>query len=130
MTLPNILKLTDDIKACYFALVSGKQHDIPIGNRYLRFDARVPVLDSMSVEARMQAKMQLMTMIARERLGPPGGPAPVEGGSFDWEVAPVAGGDVHFIIKSYTDQQTLERLRAQYAHFTTHPLMDNSYDFR
>lgn len=126
MTLPNILALTDAVKACFETLrkCDDTRVDIPGTNWKMQFPPET--LMDRNAQSILMFEMEIMRSIAMHRLGPPGGPAPVEGGSFDWEVRPGVTGGVHFIIKSYTDQRTVEKLQRQYLAITE----GNRYDFR
>lgn len=125
MTLPNIVALQEAIKRCYDRSIAGTTvlidgTDKACNHGHLFKADLIPAIV-------LQIKLDAMREIALIRLGPPGGPAPVEGGSFDWEVKPAADGvGVHFVIKSYTDDETLGKLRRQYRDI----LGSNHYDFR
>lgn len=67
-----------------------------------------------AIEVKHSHAIIIFHQMVSNRLGPPGGPAPVLGGSFDYNITQAPDGSILLHLKSYTDQQTLDALRKQF----------------
>lgn len=125
MNLSEIIKIQETLLADYERLkLTGRTQVTGAGDLHFEIGQRQV---KMAQEGKpdhflMQAFIELSTL----RLGPPGGPAHSEGGSFDWDIQMTPQQTLYFAIKSWTSDDELARLRQTYARFG----MMDAHDFR